>query len=158
MGVLALDQNTGEVHRDSTRQEQGQQGQVPIDHSTDPEKALKLSRTWSQGREEGSPCWRERDPETVSSNQESRRQHEKTVRMSLDLCSRDLLMKQLYREQRYQNVTSLSCKWDMGYWFPLMAWGSLWFTLRRTYGFNQFFKSPAWKVSHRYLQPNERGK
>lgn len=51
--MLALSQNIGEVHRNSTRLEQGQQGRAPINHSADPERGLEVSRTWSQGREEG---------------------------------------------------------------------------------------------------------
>lgn len=58
-GVLALDQNIGEAHRNSARQRQG-----PYEnHSADPERGLKVSRTWSQGEEGSDPCQGKLDPD-----------------------------------------------------------------------------------------------
>lgn len=158
-GVPALDQNIGEVHRNSTRQEQGQQGKAPINHSAGPERGLKASRTWSQGRERGvTPAKGSWIQTGIMSLQPGGATAAQEEREELGFVHRDSPVKQLCREQRYQNITSLSCKWDMEHWFPLMAWGSPWFTLGRTYGFPEFSKSPACKVSHRYLQLNEWGK
>ena len=52
-GLLTLTQNIEEVHRDSTRHEQGWWGSAPVNHSADSEKGLEVSGLWSQGREEG---------------------------------------------------------------------------------------------------------
>lgn len=48
-GVLALDRNIGEVHRNSTRQEQGQQGRAPKNHSADPERGLRSAEPGVRG-------------------------------------------------------------------------------------------------------------
>lgn len=72
-GVLALDRNIGEVHRNSTRQEKGQQGRAPKNHSADPERGLKVSRTWSQGREGDA----DRDHEPLPRRSSKRRQRER---------------------------------------------------------------------------------
>lgn len=88
-------------------------------------KGLRGQRVVESGKGGGcDPYWRELHLGTMSCQpRASRAAGEEGAVRTRWICAAgtDLLMKWLYGEQRCKNVTLLSCKWDIGYWFLLMA-------------------------------------